>query len=170
MAEKVKLAEPNIPSAEIIQTSFKQLSKAAVDLNTASDELGRPISVCEAALKKLNLGISAWAEFSASRDDGTYWWVRSIGYTQLKDRWGIALRTRGGHQAHSEEDTEESWPFNEAPRWMRIEAVAKLPDLLEALLKQAEDTTQKIRKKTAQANELAEAIGKVVADSVAAKR
>jgi hypothetical protein len=47
---------------------------------------------------------------------------------------------------------------------MRIEAVAKLPDLLDALLKQAEDTTQKITKKIAQANELVDAISKVADD------
>jgi len=53
---------------------------------------------------------------------------------------------------------------------MRIEAVAKLPDLLEALLKQAQDTTQKIRKRIAQANELVEAISKVADDSAVAEQ
>jgi len=55
MALKVKLVAPQVPPAERIQTTFKQLSHAAVDLNTASDELSKPIYVCEAALKKLNL-------------------------------------------------------------------------------------------------------------------
>ena len=60
---------------------------------------------------------------------------------------------------------EEVWPFNDAPRWMRIEAVGKLTDLLESLLKQAKDATTKIRDKTSQAYELAETIRKVAEDS-----
>ncbi len=166
MAERVKLAAPQVPLSEKIQTTFKQLSHAAVDLNTASDELSKPIQICEAALKKLNLGVSAWVDL-AGYDSGGYWWDRGIGYTQLKDRWGIALRTREGHHGNDEDPDPELWPFNEAPRWMRIEGVAKLPDLLEALLKQAHDTTQKIRKKIAQANEVVEAINAVASDSIA---
>jgi hypothetical protein len=48
---------------------------------------------------------------------------------------------------------------------MRTEGVGKLPDLLDALLKQAEDTTKKLKAKILQANELAEA---KVADEIAA--
>ena len=67
----------------------------------------------------------------------------------------------------ADDDSEELWPFSEAPRWMRIEGVGKLPDLLEALLKQAGDTTKKIRAKIEQANELAEAISNVADDMAA---
>ena len=95
------------------------------------------------------------------------WWDRSVGYTKLKDRWGIALRTRQGDDGRPDEDSEELWPFNEAPRWMRIEGVGKLPDLLGALLKQADDTTKKIRAKVEQANQLAEAISGVADDMAA---
>jgi hypothetical protein len=169
MAERVKLAPPQIPITEKVQNTFKQLSLAAVDLNTASDELSKPIYVCDAALKQLNLGIAAWVEISGA-DGGGYWWDRCVGYTQLKDRWGIALRTRQGQHQSDDDDDETLWPFNDAPRWMRLEAVAKLPDLLEALLKQAEDTTQKIRKKIAQANELIEAISKVAGEPTAVEQ
>jgi hypothetical protein len=172
MAERAKLAVPVTPevsSAEQVQSTFKRLSHAASDLNAASDELNKPIQAYEAALKKLGLGIPAWVELSGA-DSGGQWWERSVGYTRLKDRWGIALRTRQGIHSREDNDEEELWPFNDAPRWMRIEAVAKLADLLEALLKQAEDTTQKIRKKLALANELADAIGKVPDDSTSVER
>ena len=157
-------------STDRIQTTFKQLSQAAVDLNAASDELSKPIYVWETALKKLNLGVPAWVDLSSGEDRAGNWWDRGVGYTKLKDLWAIALRTREGHHASDGSPSQELWPFNEAPRWMRIEAVAKLPELLEALLKQAEDTTQQIRKKIAQASELAEAIGKVADDSKVAER
>ena len=157
-------------STDKVQSTFKQLSQVAVDLNTASDELSKPIYIWEAALKRLNLGVPAWVDLSSGDDRAGYWWDRGVGYTKLKDRWAIALRTREGHHAADDGPSEELWPFNDAPRWMRIEAVSKLPDILEALLKQAEDTTQKIRKKIAQANELAEAIGKVADDAKVAER
>ena len=44
---------------------------------------------------------------------------------------------------------------------MRIEAVGKIPELLETLLKRAEETTKKIKESTKQAYELAAAVSKV---------
>ena len=137
---------------------YQTLANAAAELNAASDELAKPIRAYESALKALNLGVSAWVELTSGTHGG-YWWDRGVGYTKFKDGWGIALRTReGSDNASPEEDSEEIWRFTEAPRWMRIEAVCKLPDLLKALLKQAEETTKKIKAKIAQANEIAGAI------------
>jgi hypothetical protein len=157
---------PEVKPAERIQAFYKQLSHAAVDLNVVSDELGKPIKVCEGALKKLNLGVAAWVDISKGGEEPD-WWDRGVGYTRLRDGWGIALRTRSGNYNYPDDGSEELWPFNDAPRWLRIEGVGKLPDLLGALLKQAEDTTKKLRAKVAQANELAEAIT-AVADELAA--
>jgi uncharacterized phage infection (PIP) family protein YhgE len=158
-------AAPEIQPGERVQATYKQLSHAAVDLNSASDQLAKPIKVWEEALKKLNLGVPAWVETSTGGEE-PYWWDRGVGYTRLKDAWGIALRTRSG-DIRSDEDNAELWPFNDAPRWLRIEGIGKLPDLLAALLKQTEDTTKKLKAKVAQANELADAIT-AVADELAA--
>ncbi len=155
-----------VQSSERIQNTYKQLSNAAIDLNAASDELGKPIQIWETALKKLNLGIAAWVEISEGGEE-ELWWDRGVGYTKLRDRWGIALRTRNGSYSCPDRDSEELWAFNDAPRWMRIESVGKLPELLDALLKQAQDTAQKIRAKINQANELAEAISRVADENAA---
>ncbi len=151
---------PEVPPAQKVKTSYQQLSLAATNLNTATDELGKAISVWDAALQKLNLGISAWVELSGgdSIPNGSTWWTREIGYGKVESKWGIALRTRQGRYDDPDCDDEEMWPFNQAPRWMRIEAIPKLPDLLEALLKQTESTTKKIIDKTTQAYELAAAM------------
>jgi len=163
-----KQAPPQVPPAEKIQTFYPRLVRAAEELNAASDQLGKPISIWEAILRKLNLGISAWVEISGN-DEGYYWWDRSVGYTKLKDTWGIAVRKRNGTgSGDPNEVEEETWAFSEAPRWMRIEAVGKLPDLLEALLKQAEDTTNKIKTSIARACEFADALSKVAEDAGAA--
>ena len=162
-------APPEVTPAERVQTFYKQLSHAAVDLNAVSDELGKPIKVCEEALKRLNLGVAAWVDISKSGEEREgHWWDRCVGYTRLKDGWGIALRTRSGNYQFPDNDSEELWSFNDAPRWLRIEGVGKLPDLLGALLKQAENTTRKLRAKVTQADELAEAIN-AVADELAAQ-
>src|SRR5260370_15609914 len=136
---------PQVPPADRVQTSYKQLSLVATSLNAASDELVEAVSVFDAALKKLNLGISAWVVLSGNDDEDHDWWSRDIGYTRVGDTWGIALKTASGNYGCPDRDSEEKWLFRDAPRWMRIEAVGKIPDLLEALLKQAEDTTKKIK-------------------------
>jgi hypothetical protein len=98
-------------------------------------------------------------------NDSLDWWSRKVGYTKVADRWGIALKKVEGNHNYPEEESVEIWLFNEAPRWMRIEAVGGIPDVLDALLKEAEDTTKKIKDKTAQAYELAVAMNKVAEEA-----
>ena len=45
-----------------VQSSYQQLSKVAADLNAVSDELGTCIADLDAALKKLNLGVTKWVQ------------------------------------------------------------------------------------------------------------
>lgn len=150
------------PPSGRVQTSYKQLTVAATNLNTASDGLREAMSVFDAALKKLNLGISAWVTVSGNDDEVGEWWSREIGYTRIGDKWGIALKTASGNYGCPDRDSVEKWLFDDAPRWMRIEAVGKIPDLLEALLRQAEDTTKKIEDKTEEVFALAVAMSKVI--------
>ena len=158
--------EPQAHPSERIQGSYKQLSQAAISLNSASEELGKAVSILDAALKKLNLGISAWVHMCGNEDPSNGdWWSRNLGYTKVGDKWGIALKDCSGNYNWPEGDSEEIWLFNEGPRWMRTEAVGKIPDLLDALIKQAEDTTKKIKDKTAQAYELAVAMSKVAEEA-----
>jgi hypothetical protein len=158
------MASKEAPLIERAQTSFTQLSHAATNLNTASEQLDQAISVLETALLKLNLNISAWTTISSSGEgESMSWWSRDVGYTQLGDKWCIALRKTSGDYNFPEYDTEKVWSFNEAARWMRIEAVGKLPDLLDKLVAQTEDITKKTKSKTAQAYDLAAVINEVTA-------
>jgi hypothetical protein len=81
-----------------------------------------------------------------------------VGYTKVGGDWGLALRTTNGHNSFEDSHREEVWPFNEAPRWLRVEGVGKLPDLLETLVKRADETTKKIQGKAKQASEIAAAL------------
>jgi hypothetical protein len=54
-----------------------------------------------------------------------------------------------------DQHSEQVWPFNDAPRWMCVESVGKLPDLFDRLISQSVDTTEKIKATTIEAEELA---------------
>jgi hypothetical protein len=147
--------KPTAP--ERVQSAFRQLSEVATGLNTASDELGKTIAELEASIQKLNLGVSVWVQIAGNEDEHGNFWSREIGYVRIGGRWVIALRKAAGN-FNTEDEQEETWSFNDSPRWMRVEGVGKIPDLLEALAKQAAETTGMIKKKTAEAKELAAAI------------
>ena len=101
-------------------------------------------------------------------DDYDNYWRRDVGYARLNGRWGLALRKINGHHGSADNDVEE-WHYNDAPRSYRIEALDKLPDLLEELVKNAERTAKKLKESTTAAQELA-AILKTVAAEVAPER
>jgi hypothetical protein len=129
----------------------------AADLNKASDELGRVISAIDAVLQGLNLGVATWVTIISDEDEYGNYSNWAVGYSKVGSRWGIALRTCAGTN-NPEDEVSDIWLFNDAPRWLRVEGIAKIPDLLEALVKSAEETTKKIRKKTAEARQLAAVI------------
>ncbi len=137
-----------------VEGSFKQLSTAAQTLHTASDDLRKVIRQLDASLKKLGLGFPAWVQISGSSDE-TQYWNRDLGYARVGGKWGLALRDVTGNHIDHDDDSEEVWAFNDAPRAMRIEAVGKIPDLLERLLQQTEETTKKLQSKIAMAADLA---------------
>jgi len=150
----------NTSLTERVANSIKQLSLVATELNSASDELGKAITAIDTVLQALNIGIATW--ITTHSEDGlpetSSYWSRQIGYSKVGNRWGISLRTTSGSLDSPDEDDTESWLFNDAPRWLRIESVEKIPDLLEAIVVSTETTTKTIKAKTAEANQLATAI------------
>jgi hypothetical protein len=154
-----------------VSASIEQLSLVATDLNKASDELGKAISAIDAVLQNLNIGVPTWVKIHSGEDPyyGLEYWSRDVGYAKIDKRWGIALRTREGNYNNPDEEQCESWLFNDAPRWLRVEGIEKIPDLLDALVKNTEETTKKIRAKTAEANNLAVAIAQAAGKNTVPK-
>jgi hypothetical protein len=142
-----------------VQNSFKRLSAAAISLNNASDELGKSIAELDAKLKKLNLGVSTWVRISGGEDpnNGLHW-SDDLGYDKINGRWGIALGSASGDYSYPDGDAVERWLFNDGPRRLRIEAVEKIPVLLDKLVAEAGETTKKILAKAEMARQLAVAI------------
>jgi hypothetical protein len=145
-----------------VSTSYKQLSTAASELNAVSDELGKFIAALDGALTRLNLGIASWLRLDSREDGLGNYTKRDIGYAKIGNRWGIALRSMAGNHNAPDESNGEEWLFNDAPRALRIEAVEKLPDLFDHMVREAESATRQIRARTAQAEQLAQVLGEVV--------
>jgi hypothetical protein len=151
------MAKGKVPSEERIASSFQQLAVSSKNLHEASKDLGEVVCILDAALGRLDIGVSAWHKFAGHGDDNGNYWTRQIGYTQLRGKWGIALRRTSGNE-FSDRFEEEVWPFNDAPHWMRIESVGKIPDLFETLIARTEESISKIKEKTNEASILAAAI------------
>ena len=144
---------------ERINSSYTQLASAAEELNTISNELGTSIAKVESVLRRLNVGVPAWViSKSWHSPDGNFYDFEEIGYDKLRKDWSLAIRTRSGDYSDPEGGTVESWPFNEAPRRLRIAAAEKFPELFDELTKQAQKTTEQIQAQLAVANQFADLV------------
>lgn len=152
--------ETSLP--ERVAAYYFQLSTVAADLNAVSDALGKSITDIDHALKRLNLGISVWVEIVCGDVVGPYhsnYWSRDIGYAKVDGEWGISLRkVEGDYGAPDDREKIEQWPFNEAPRSLRLEAIERIPELLEKLAAEAIKTTEDIQGKLADAQAVARAV------------
>lgn len=139
-----------------VAASFQQLKSAASHLNSVSDELGRPIAELDQILKKLNLGVGAWVTVQRFDDEdgrGGYW-EHEVGYAKIGPTWGIAIRTADGNDQWPTDAKTEEWLFGNAPRSLRIAAIDKLPELIERLVKSANDTAEKLQAKIESARQV----------------
>lgn len=150
-------------TSERLASAYKRLAASSEVLNGASDEFSKPISELDAALQKLNIGLITWQTITGGSDEGDGYWSRDVGYTKMGSKWGLAIRTVDGHHSWDRDDIEE-WSFHDAPRSYRIEALEKLPDLLEQLIKNADKTAKKLKEKTVEAKELASALAQAAAE------
>src|SRR5437870_996412 len=114
-------------SPEKVASAYRDLSVAAKNLNQVSDELGKTISALDAALQKLNLGVSAWVPIAGEEDGNGNFWSRGLGYSKVGGEWGIALRTLRGNYNWEDNTVEEKWLFNDGPRWLRADAIEHIP-------------------------------------------
>ena len=89
-------------------------------------------------------------------------WRREVGYARIHRDWGLAIRMTEGHESCPDEADVEEWRFNEAPLYLRLKVVDKLPDLIEALVEAADATAKRLREKAVPALELANAVSALV--------
>src|SRR5207247_728944 len=120
-------------------------------------------------LQRLNIGLTTWQKVVGGEDDHTNYWSRDVGYAKIGHAWGLAIRTRNGNLT-DEVAYDEEWLFNDAPRSYRIEAMDKLPDLIEELIKVSDKTAKKLKEKSVEARELATALSQAAQELTAQRK
>lgn len=149
---------PEIFSPSVrLADAYKRLVASSELHRSASHQFSKPFAEIERAIKELNLPVVTWQKVVEGEDNYGGYWSREVGYARSRGYWGLALRSVRGHHSW-EEDEIEQWPFDEAPGSLQLEALDKLPDLLEAIIKNADKTTKKLEEKTPEAQDLAQAI------------
>jgi hypothetical protein len=156
MSLKINIKK-EVPLAERISATFPKLRAAAKNINQASDELAKAVSPIEPILARLNIGVATWTKISGDEDEEGAYWSRDVGYCKLNSGWKLAIRTTHGHNGY-DQHSEETWEFNDAPRYIRVEAIGKIPQLLDDIAARAEQTTRQILAKSKQASEIVEAL------------
>jgi len=145
------------PIADKVQQSFQKLSSSAKALNKTSDELAASVAELDAALQKLNLGISRWIEIQEEIKNNQFA-TRYVGYDRVNGKWGIAIRSSIRKTKPSEPIESSSWLYNDSPRWLRTLAIDRIPDLLDGLIAEADKHRALIEAKLSRAKELATAV------------
>lgn len=142
-----------------VQSSFRQLTAAATDLNLASDRLGEIVAEVDSTLKPLKIGIASWVTFHLEESNGGgNKSSHEIGYVKINGQWGLAIRSILGDRLAPEQGSEEQWLFADAPRALRIRAVDKLPDLLDQLTRDVQASASEVHAKVENVWDLATAI------------
>lgn len=151
-------SEPLSPS-ERMSAAFSKLRESAKQIKSASDELTRAVHGIELALERFDLRVacytllSEWIGFDQDEFRREY-----VGYIDVHNQWRIVVQTVEGYSSRPDEESEKTWRFDAAPQYLRIKAIEKLPELIESLVVTVDKTTERLKKKIAPAQELAEAI------------
>jgi ABC-type transporter Mla subunit MlaD len=144
-----------------VKKAIERFPAAAATLNNATDQLGKSVGDLDAVLKKFSLGVPTWVQFSRFlNEDAGCRYYEELGYAKIGGRWGISIRTVG--QEVGQQDDIEQWLFGDAPRLLRVQAIEKIPDLLEALLESAGDMSKRIAEKAEEVDFLASGINSVI--------
>lgn len=165
------MPEEEVLPKDRIVASFKQLNNASIELNAIASQLAKSITSLEEALNRLNLGVSAWYEIAGNEDhqNGSYW-SRDVGYTKIGYEWRIALRQLSGNHQVEDSHNEQIWVFSDAPRWMCVDGAGKLPELFDELIKRTVATTEKLKARIPQTEDLAAAVRAIQMEADAAKQ
>ena len=150
--------------ADKVESTLKKLASVSQSLNQASDLVTSRIAEVEAALREYKLGVAARVDIRRWYDEGQYtddtWYrvgrTQCLAYGKKDGKWGLLT-----YIIAEESDEYEEFAFlREAPRDVRLAAIDKLPELLEALVEKAVQTTQEATKKAEKAGQIAAGLAK----------
>jgi len=150
---------------ERIKKSAQQLPTISSRLNTVTDLLTHRINALDAVLKSFNLGVPVWVAFS-SYGNPPFDEHDDVGYAKVNGRWGIAVRAVAPADPNRGAKA-EYWLFNEAPRDLRVRAVDKIPELIEALIQNADKIGAAISSKYQEVEAMTAALNEVLSPAPA---
>jgi hypothetical protein len=151
-----------------IEVAAQKIPALSASLNTVSDQLAKSVNELDGILKRFGLGIPVWVVFN-QRAEIPYYDNDEIGYAKIGGRWGISIRTFQGTEERGQPTIVEQWPFNEAPRHLRVQGAEKLPDLMEAMVTNATEMEKRIVERTSDVKAVAETMTTVF-DKIAPPR
>lgn len=146
------------PLSERISAAFAKLSAISAELNSASDDLGRLVGPIDDALRRLNLGVAHWYTYKSIQSVEGRYRHHLLGYAKVGSKWGLALSQTEGSFEDGALYRDEEWLFNDAPRWMRIEAIDQVPELLDQLARKAKESQDSLVEKLEKAREMTTAL------------
>jgi methyl-accepting chemotaxis protein len=150
--EDVSVTSRTAAALERLQTSAKHFQPV-------TSALSRSVQQVEQILAVLNLRVACWTEISESVLNGGHTtYSEYVGYIEHGNRWQIVLSTDKRGYDDPEPYDEKIWSFNEAPQYLRIKAVDKLPALIDSLAATVDKTAERMAKKLDAAQEIATAI------------
>jgi hypothetical protein len=144
--------------AERFTSAFRRLAESAEVLKAESNQFSKPIEQINATLRAVGVRLSTWHKVVGGEDDYNNYWTREVGFTSVRGLWGLVIRETTGNHALPDREESDFWPFDEAPPSYRIEALDKLPDLLEELIKNTDKTAKKLKETTVEVREMATAL------------
>lgn len=125
-----------------LKDAFAECEESGKVLNEASDKLAELFKALDARIAGMNLGVAAWYTYAESKSPTG--WNRSVGYTRSNKRWGLSIKQ--WRDEPTGDHLEEVWLINDAPRFLRIEAAAHIPDLIESLAKRTKEMTKLVER------------------------
>jgi hypothetical protein len=154
--------DPLFDKVDRVKKSIQQFPEAASKLNAATDQLGKSVGQLDAVLKKFSLGVPTWVSFKLESDENLdYYYKEELGYAKIGGKWGVAIRTVEYNPGRRDNDIEQ-WLFNEAPRLLRVQAIEKIPELLQAMLEAAGVMSKQIAEKAEELDVLTAGISEVI--------
>lgn len=141
-------------------SSLRKLSRLSQSLNKISDDLSKALNAIEEAINSLNLGVSAWVRLNSEvchdHNGSGYNSVTTIGYDRTRGKWGLLYASYLEETGPDPDDPPEF--LRDAPRKVRIEAIEKLPELLEKLFESASAMTREAEISISKAQEIVTAL------------
>jgi hypothetical protein len=126
---------------------FHRLEDLSAKLNATSDTITQALKDVEARLATLRLGIEVWLDTPLREDEWEGETITTrLGYAKANGSWHLVTVDNFNLHENGNPGLDLPKPLQQASRENRIEALKRLPELLEALEKKGKEQLHQIQK------------------------